>query len=142
MAPSMAMRISEMQAIIKRLTDENAGLKLALSNAKVVGKAKTLQLTKVAQRQFYHDNKSKKSVISAVRERLKVANFLQDDDAMPPWSLIKEYTNELYNKSDPNTKNEYIKKAEAHLIDKKAKKAQKAKTKRERDDDVDDDDEE
>jgi hypothetical protein len=108
---------------------------LALSNAKVVGKAKTVQLTKVAQRQFYHDNKSKKSVLSAVRERLKVANFLQNDDAMPPWSLIKEYTNELYDKSDPNTKKEYIKKAEAHLIDKKAKKA---KAKREREDDSDD----
>jgi hypothetical protein len=74
-------------------------------------------------------------VLSAVRERLKVANFLQNDDAMPPWSLIKEYTNELYDKSDPNTKKEYIKKAEAHLIDKKAKKA---KAKREREDDSDD----
>jgi hypothetical protein len=135
----MAARISEMEAVIKRLTDENADLKLALCNAKVVGKAKTLQLTKVAQRLFYHEHKSKKSVVSAVRERLKVANFLQDDDAMPPWSLIKEYTNELYDKSDPNTKSEYIKKADAHLMDKKAKKA---KAKRDRNDDDSDDDEE
>jgi hypothetical protein len=58
---------------------------------------------------------------------------------MPPWSLIKEYTNELYDKSDPNTKSEYIKKADAHLMDKKAKKA---KAKRDRNDDDSDDDEE